>query len=454
MAEEVAKPISLDDVPINRFHIKMTVLTFGAHFTDGYSIGTISIALAALALQMDISPLWQGLLGSSALIGLFLGSLVTGWVSDKIGRQKIFLFSFVLIGLASFLQLFVTSLGALLALRILIGFGIGGDYSVGVTLLTEFVPRKARGVLVGCLSAVWTVGYVGATILGFYLVGSDAWRWLLASATVPSLIVLFLRIGTPESPRWLIRMGRREEAQKIVDTYIGPNVTVEENQVENLGYKMLFTKRYRKATAFSALFFAFDVIPYFAVYTFLPSILASFGLAEDFTTDLLLNIALLVGAAIGIWLTLKVTRRQFSTGAFAVCSIGLLTLTLAPGASPVVLIIAFALFTMAISAAGNLTAVFPAECLPTEVRSSGIGFATAVSRISSAISTFLLPLSLVGIGMTGTMAILAGVCVLGTIMCFAWAPNTEDKTLAEASAGEGADAVAIGEPAEEHASGE
>lgn len=435
-ASEASARVSLDDVPVNRFHIKMTALTFGAHFTDGYSIGTISIALTSLSSQMAIDPLWQGLLGSSALIGLFLGSLVTGWISDRIGRQKIFLFSFLLISIASLAQFFVTSLEMLFALRIIIGFGIGGDYSVGVTLLTEFVPKRARGMLVGCLSAVWTVGYVGATILGFYLTGTEAWRWLLASATIPSLLVLILRIGTPESPRWLVRMGRQEEAQAIVDRYIGKGVYIEENEAENLGYRMLFTKRYRRATAFSALFFAFDVIPYFAVYTFLPAILAGFGLAEDFTADLLLNIALLVGAGVGIWLTVKVSRRQFSTGAFAVCSVGLLVLTFVPSSYSTILIVAFALFTMAISAAGNLTAVFPAECLPTEVRASGIGFSTAVSRISSAIGTFLLPVMLAGIGMQPTMGILAGICVAATVMCFAWAPNTQDMTLAQASSGE------------------
>ncbi len=79
-----------------------------------------------------------------ALLGLFLGSLVLGWISDHIGRQKIFTFSFLLITLASFLQFFATTPEHLIGLRILIGIGLGGDYSVGHTLLAEFSPRRHR----------------------------------------------------------------------------------------------------------------------------------------------------------------------------------------------------------------------------------------------------------------------------------------------------------------------
>lgn len=430
--------VSLDDIPINRFHVKITALTFGAHFTDGYSLGGISIVLGSTAFQQTLSPVWQGLLGSSALIGLFFGSLITGWISDRIGRQKIFLFSFVLISLASLLQFFANDPMTLLILRLLIGFGIGGDYSVGVTLLAEFVPTKGRGVLLGCLGAVWTVGYVAVNIIGFYLTGPDSWRWLLASACIPALIVLLLRIGTPESPRWLIRMGRKEEAQAIIDRFIGPNVKIEENVVENLGFRTLFTPRYRKMTAFCTLFCTIDVFPYFAVYTFLPSILAGFGLSESFFADMMLNIALLVGSVLGLILMSKLTRRQFSIGGYAVCAVGLGIMAMAPGSWTVLVLIAFAFFTIAISAEGNLVTVFPTECMPTEIRATGMGFATAFSRIGSAMGTFLLPLMLSGIGPQWTMGVLALVCLGGTLMCQAWAPATEHLSLAQASGGEDA----------------
>ena len=97
-------PVALDDVPLNRFHVKIAGLTFGAHFTEGYALGTIGYALSSLNRQIPLDAFWMGLLGSSALIGIFLGSLVFGWLSDKLGRQKIFLLSFIIITAAAFAQ--------------------------------------------------------------------------------------------------------------------------------------------------------------------------------------------------------------------------------------------------------------------------------------------------------------------------------------------------------------
>ena len=96
-------------------------------------------------------------------------------------------------------------------MRVLIGFGMGGDFAVGHAILAEFSPRKHRGALLGSFSVVWTIGYVVANVLGMQYADAspDAWRWLLASAGIPALIVLILRIGTPESPRWLLWQGTR-----------------------------------------------------------------------------------------------------------------------------------------------------------------------------------------------------------------------------------------------------
>lgn len=150
-------PVRMDDLPLNRFHCRIAALTFGAHLTDGYVLGVIGYAIIQLTPAMQLTPFMAGMIGGSALLGLFLGSLVLGWISDHIGRQKIFTFSFLLITLASFLQFFATTPEHLIGLRILIGIGLGGDYSVGHTLLAEFSPRRHRGILLGAFSVVWTV---------------------------------------------------------------------------------------------------------------------------------------------------------------------------------------------------------------------------------------------------------------------------------------------------------
>ncbi|MED1204554.1 MFS transporter [Heyndrickxia acidicola] len=430
------KRMRLDDAPLNKFHLKITALTFGAHFTDAYALGIISIALVMLTPQMHLTPIWVGLIGSSALIGIFIGSLLLGWLSDRIGRQKIFIFNFLLITVATFLQFFVHNAVELFILRVLIGIGLGGDYTVGVTMLAEFAPRKYRGSLLGSLEVMWAVGYAGSTVLGYFMQQSspDSWRWMLVSGTIPSLIVLLMRIGTPESPRWLISKGRRQEANQIITKHIGPNIEVDETEVQNQGgFSKLFNKNLRIRTAIGSLFFVCLVIPYFAIYTFLPSILTHMGFKENFLTDLVLNIFLIIGAIFGIWCTDKFSRRGFLIGSFAILTVCLFLLSVLPSGSSALLITCFIIFTIVMSAVCNLTAVYTAELFPTDVRASGIGFVTAISRVGSAAGTFFLPTAIANFGVAYSMLGLTLVLLIGMITSIAWAPETKTLTLSEAS---------------------
>jgi len=433
--------VMLDDVPLNRFHVKIAGLTFGAHFTEGYALGTISYALASLNRQIPLDAFWIGLLGSSALIGIFLGSLVFGWLSDKLGRQKIFLLSFVIITAAAFAQFYATTPAMLVALRVLIGFGMGGDFAVGHAILAEFSPRRHRGTLLGSFSVIWTIGYVIANVVGMHYADAspDAWRWLLASAGVPALLVLVLRVGTPESPRWLLGQGRAEEAHRIVRKHFGENVALEADNGEHFapagGFARLFQPDLIRRTIFNCAFFVCLVIPYFAIYTFLPSILSAIHLDGGSRADLLLNGFLVLGAVIGIWLTIRLSRRGFLIGSFAITCVSLLALAVLPSSATMAMIVAFGVFTLTMSAFSNLVGVFPPECFPTEARACGVGLAIASSRLGSAIGTFLLPIGIAQAGIQMTMLALAGVLLVGMVVSIAWAPETKDLTLREASGG-------------------
>ncbi|CAG9218177.1 putative transporter YgcS [Paraburkholderia sabiae] len=435
-----ANTISLDDVPLNGFHIKIAGLTFGAHFTEGYALGTIGYALATLNRQMPLDAFWQGMIGSSALMGIFVGSLIFGWLSDRMGRQRIFLLSFLIITLAAFAQFYVSSPAMLCALRVLIGFGMGGDFAVGHAILAEFSPRKHRGTLLGSFSVIWTIGYVVANVLGLYYADAspDAWRWLLASAGVPALAVLFLRIGTPESPRWLHGKGRIEEAKAVVLKYFGPNVTLDGAHDDHAhsghgGFARLFQRDLIRRTVFNCAFFVCLVIPYFAIYTFLPSILKAIHLDNGSGADFLLNGFLVVGALLGIWLTIALSRRVFLIGSFAVTCVSLFALAVLPESAALWMIVAFAVFTLTMSAFSNLVGVFPPECFPTEVRACGVGLAIACSRLGSAVGTFLLPLGIAQLGFHSTMLALSAVLLVGMIVSIAWAPETKHLTLNQAS---------------------
>lgn len=433
--------IYLDDLPIGKFHCKLIALTFGAHFTDGYIIGLIGIVLTVLAPIMDLTPFWEGVIGASVLLGLFFGSFIAGVISDHTGRQKIFLYSFIIIALGSVMQFFVTTPLELAICRVFIGIGIGGDYSVGHALLAEFCPRKNRGAILGSFSVVWTVGYVLAACISTALIRSDlandmeVWRWILASSVIPAVFILIGRMNSPESARWLINKGRIKEAQAIIKKHFGENVVLHDEDFDHThaGFRALFKRKYIKRTIFNSVFFICIVMPYFAIYTFLPLILEIIGVEKNFTASLALDFALIIGAFIGIWCTMKFSRRGFLIGSFMLLTVILTTLALLPSNQLLLLLLLFSIFTLSLSAVGNLVGVFPAESFPTEVRSSGIGFVTAMSRLGSALSTFLFPVFLDVYGFSPTMLMLSGVLFLGLVVSYAWAPETKGLPLAKAS---------------------
>ncbi|MFY4776693.1 MFS transporter [Metabacillus sp. RGM 3146] len=428
----------IDEAPLNRFHLRITALTFGANFSDGYNLGTIGTALALIGPQMKLGSAWMGLLGSSALIGIFLGSILLGRLGDAIGRQKLYLYDFLLLAIASVLQFFVQGPMELFLLRVVIGFTIGADYAIGPALVSEFVPKKHRGSLLGSLTVMWTVGYVVAYFAGTFMaqLGPDSWRWLLASSTIPAVIVLLLRIGTPESPRWLISKDRMEEARVIIKKYIGADVSVREQAAEKkpaLGFYDLFRKKYRVRTAFAGLFYICNVLPYFAIYTFLPLILEKMKIKDEFLGNILLNSFLLLGGIIGLWFLNKLSRRKFTIGSFAILAISLFLMSIWPNGPFFYIMALFLLFTFVMSGFSNITQVYPAELFPTEIRGSGIGLANALSRIGAAIGTFFLPISMSSYGLGPSMLWLSAVLLVGVIVSIAWAPETSDVSLEEAA---------------------
>ena len=175
------------------------------------------------------------------------------------------------------------------------------------------------------------------------------------------------------------------------------------------------------------------VIPYFAIYTFLPSILKAIHLDNGSGADFLLNGFLVLGALLGIWLTIVLSRRAFLIGSFAVTCLSLLALSVLPESAALWMIVAFAVFTLTMSAFSNLVGVFPPECFPTEVRACGVGLAIACSRLGSAVGTFLLPLGIAQLGFHSTMLALSAVLLVGMIVSIAWAPETKHLTLNQAS---------------------
>lgn len=430
-AERPAVPvIPYDDAPLRLFHLRVAVASTGGAFSDGFGLGIIGIALSIGTPQLHLTPLWLGLLGGGSLAGLFVGALVTGPASDQFGRRPVFACNMGLLAGLSALQFFVASGEQLLALRLCIGFLLGTDYVVSKALLTEFTPRKSRGPILSLLSVAWAGGYSVAYFVGFALTsgGPDSWRWMLLASAVPCLLILPIRVTMPESPMWLAGHGHAERAAQVVRRKFGADVIPPAGMPSAAPgqgrWRQLFSARWRRRTLVACAFFTCLVIPYFAVGTFVSYVISALNARGGYAGGLAYNLALLIGAVVGLVVVDRISRRNFLVGSLTSAGGAMLVLTLTEGLAPIAVVVLFALFAGVLSAASSLVYVYLPELFPTDLRASGIGLAVAASRVGSAVSTFLLPVIVAEFGVRAALGVCFAVLAIGALICQKWAPET------------------------------
>ena len=430
----------VDDAPLSSFHKKLALYSSGGPFLDGYILSIIGVAMIQITPQFNLSASEQGLIGAAALIGIFFGAFLGGWLTDKFGRHLLFTVDLIALVACSIAQAFVGDAVWLIVLRLLIGFAVGADYPIATSLLAEFTPSKWRGPLLGAFVTMWFVGAAVAYIVGqFLLTFADGWRWMLASAAIPGLIIVLLRMGTPESPRWLAKMGRHEEANEVLAKVYGPHVTLADLPEEggtNVSLGELVRSGYGKRMAFITIFWTCSIVPLFAVYAFGPAILEALNLSGDLAHlgSAAITVMFLIGCLVAVFLVNRMGRRPLIIHSFLWAGLALLGLGLFPSADPMVIMILFAAYALLIGGTQIMQWVYPNELFPTEVRGSAVGLASSLSRIGAATGTYLVPLALSGLGIGTTMIIAAIVTLLGMVVSIAWAPETRGMTLGQAAA--------------------
>ncbi|MET9972491.1 MFS transporter, partial [Streptomyces sp. NPDC006356] len=286
--------------------------------------------------------------------------------------------------------------------------------------------------------------------------GSDAWRWALGSAALPAVIFIIARIGTPESPRWLVSQGRMEEARAVLTRVYGADATpeaveslVDDERAHGLGFAEVFRGAYLRRTAFVGLFWLLQIVPLFAIYTFGPTILSAFGMngsGDSIIGSALISLLFLIGCVPALRLIDTVGRRPLIVWSFALMVVPLAVLGLAPTASVAVVLVCFCAYALFSGGPSILEFIYPTELFPTEVRATAVGVGTAVSRIGAAIGTYLLPVGLDRIGVGPTMLIMAVVTLLGYVVCLTMAPETRGRRLADASKAAGPGSTPAAEP--------
>lgn len=434
--------LSIEDVPLNGFHQLMTVRTGGGWVLDGYVLSIIGVAMMHFSEDLKLDNFWQGLIAASALIGIFFGGFLGGKLTDLVGRQKLYFVGPILFTLCSMGQYWAESGVALFLFRFMIGIGVGFEYPVAGSLLTEFLPQKYRGPRLAALTILWFVGAALAYIVGNLLLthgGAEAWRLVLASPAVIGVLLLLVRLGSPESPRWLVSKGRLDEANRVIQKVYGPAFSLAnlpaQPQEKKLSLGSLLHSGYGKRMLFVAVFWSCSVIPVFAVYSFAPKVLQALNLKGDWASygSVAITLMFVVGCVIATRLIDVLGRRSLVIHSFLWSALALLGLGAFSGGASSLVLSLFGAYAVFIGGAQVLQLVYPNELFPTEIRAFAVGMGASLSRIGAAIGTWLVPISLQSIGIGNTMFAAAAVSLVGLVVSVALAPETRAMSLEEAA---------------------
>ena len=196
----------------------IAVLAGMGGFSDGFALLLGGAALLSLSQYFKLTPSVEGLIISAPFIGSVIGSLIFGRLSDLFGRRAIFLNVLLFFVLGSLVSALAYSIPLLVAGRLLVGIGIGGDIPSGASLVAELSSERSRGRLISVQSILWGLGGASAALVALPLLGlmgSESWRIILGLGAVPPLIVLLLRRSVNES--WVWELKRRNGAFRLRD---------------------------------------------------------------------------------------------------------------------------------------------------------------------------------------------------------------------------------------------
>nr|WP_182418691.1 MFS transporter [Bartonella sp. HY038] len=433
--------ISIEGVPLNAFHQRLTISVGGASLMDGYILSIIGVALVQMTANLHLSNFWQGMIATSALLGIFAGGLFSGWLTDRFGRQKIIFVAPIIFLLCSILQFWTDSPTIIFLLRFLIGIAIAIDYSAATSLFVEFVPKRNRGGRLAGFTILWFTGAALAYIFGDIIMrftGENGWRWALASSVIIGIILLISRLGTVESARWLITKNRSSEALAIIKKIYGENFSLanlsKDTAMKKLSLGDMLRMGYGKRLLFVIIFWTCAIIPVFAVYAFAPKVLDALNLKGDWAAygSVVITLLFVVGCIVATKLIDVLGRRKMLIHSFLWSGLALLLLGAFSNSSQLIVLILFGAYALFIGGAQVLELVYPNEIFPTELRPYAMGWGVSATRIGAAIGTFLVPISLETIGISNTMYVAAAVTAIGLIVSIAWAPETKGLDLDDA----------------------
>ena len=387
----------VDQARFKPFHLKVVLWCLFIVIFDGYDLAINGVTLPLLMQEWNMTSVQAGMLASTALAGMMFGAMLFGMLADKIGRKKVIIICVVLFSGFTFLGGFASNPTEFGALRFIAGLGIGGVLPNLVTLTSEYAPQKLRSTLVTVMFSGYAVGGIMAALLGVQFTPIYGWQVMFFIAGIPLLVLPFIWKFMPESLTFLVKEKDFAPATSIIRK-IDPNLNINpstelvlnEIKLPDASVKSLFTQNRAATTLLFWCCFFMCLLMTYALGSWLPKLMmaAGYSLGSSLTFLLSLNIGAVIGTIGGGILAdrfhLKpVVICMFTIGAFSLFGLSF-------NSPPFIIYLLVALAGATSIGTSILIYSYVAQSYPIAVRSTGIGWASAVGRIGAIVGPIVI----------------------------------------------------------------
>ena len=429
----------LDRLPVSSFHYRLLWLIGAGMFLDGFEVYLQGGVLASLVGAGWSTPALNANFISSTFAGMLVGSWLAGVAGDRFGRRFAYQFNLLIFGLAALAGAAAPSMDWLIAIRFVMGVGLGAEIVVGYVTISEFVPPKSRGRWGTALALITSSALFVSTLAGRAIIPTYGWRWMFVLVGIGALIVWFLRRRMPESPRWIESKGHLERAEAVMSEIereviangktLPPPVEVQTHHVES-SLKTLFQGKMLMRTIIGCILLITMNTALYGLIGFLPTFMVKQGInvVSSLNYATLMTAGGPVGGLIGVWLSDFVGRKKciviFSILAAAM---GLMyPLSKDPA---IVTLFGFLLVTCLYVLVAIIWALYLPELFPTTIRMRGAGFCNTVGRFMTILTPQLIVPLFTGYGVMGVVSMVVALLLLQAFMVAFFGIETKEKSL-------------------------
>jgi len=430
----------IDRLGVSKYTFLIYALVGLALFFDGYDYMIVAYTMPQMAKEWGLSKVQTGSLASWSVIGLLIGGLIAGIISDRIGRKKTLAFFVAFYSLLTLPIYFVHSFEAFALLRILSGIGIGACIPIAITLMSESAPTNYRGFFISSIMTFYVFGWVVAGIVAIYVVPLFGWRVCFLTGGLPALYSVIVLFKLPESPHWLLGKGREKEAIELIKSMEiaatgeagewPPGSLVAPPPPKKVGVRALFSPEYRKSTLTLWIIYFMGSVVIYGITSWLPTLLVGkgYGLVRGYSFAVLQNVFGMIGGLCTGYVADIIGRRINVIFGWVFTAVAIILLGVASSQGQVV--VCGMLVGLAMNWGLSGTQPLLAEAYPTEFRNTGVAWAQSFGRIGGFISPILAGyIQQLGVGFTGTFVFFAFPAVIASLVALLFVTETKGKSI-------------------------